>query len=87
MTVLHWWFATVPAWFWHHATHLNLGDLGGTWLGGLAMLVLWTGEGVLFLGYAVATLMAVAFLCLGVAAALKAFGRGFAKSYRKGAAR
>lgn len=86
MDVLHWWFESVPAWFWHHATHIDLGSLGGTWIGWLFAGAVWTGEGMLFAGYALATFLVCGYALLGLLKLGSAFARGFMKGFRKGAA-
>jgi hypothetical protein len=82
MDVLRWWVKTVPAWFWHHATHIKLGDIGGTWIGWIVTAAIWLGEAVLFAGYALLTLGVLA----GIAKALQFTGRKFTEGYRKGTA-
>lgn len=83
MDVLRWWFESVPAWFWHHATHIGLGSLGGTWIGWLFTACVWGGQAMLFLGYVMLTLFACACVLIGVGKALRTFGAGV----RKGMAR
>lgn len=87
MDVLRWWFESVPAWFWHHATHIDLGSLGGTWIGWLFTGAVWGGETVLFAGYALVTLGGTGYLLVGVAKALRHTGRSFMAGYRKNAQR
>lgn len=83
MDVLRWWFETVPAWFWHHATHIDLGSLGGTWIGWLFTGAVWGGQAMLFLGYALLTL----FVCAGVLGGIGRVAQKLMEGFRKGIAR
>lgn len=84
---MHWWFMTVPAWFWHHAAHVKLGSIGGTWVGYLATAAICAGETVLFAGYTLVTLGGTGYLLVGVAKVLRHTGRSFMAGYRKNAQR
>jgi hypothetical protein len=63
--------------------HINLGSLGGTWIGWLFTAAVWGGQAMLFIGYALFTLFACAGVLIGVCKALQTFGAGV----RKGMAR
>lgn len=64
MTFLTWWFVDVPVWGWQHIAPLGHSP------GGLVLFVLAAAA------YAAVTLAVAGFGFLGVAALVKAFGRG-----------
>jgi len=84
MVALHFWFETVPAWFWHYFTVNHVGELAGGWIGWLITFVLWVGNAILFLVYAVVTLLACLWIMAFVARILARFLNGVATGFRRG---
>jgi hypothetical protein len=73
MAVFHWWFVTAPTWIWHAVTPLSFARL-------IAAIVFYG-------GYGLATLLVCGYALLGIAKAIRFFGRTFAEGWRKGSAR
>ncbi|MFI0718920.1 hypothetical protein [Streptomyces sp. NPDC021224] len=84
MDVLHWWFASVPAWFWYHATHIGLGSIGGSWIGYLVLAAIWVGQAMLFAAYALLTLFICGWAIVGAGKALRTFVAGVRKGLSGG---